>query len=384
MDASLNLAKQIVSIGRGTFAALVLSLLASNIFAADVLPKDGGIWKDDKGVHINAHGGGVLFAEGRYWWFGEHKVAGEAGNKAMVGIHAYSSTDLTNWKDEGIALKVEDDEKSDIRRGFVLERPKVVKAPATGKYVMYFHNEKGTHYTLAAVGIAIADRPAGPYRYVKTVHPNVGQNPLNARPEELTPEVFAASEKVGYISTGPSEEGRKAHLWQGKVKSGQDCRDMTLFQDDDGKTYHVFSSEFNSTLHISELTPDCLDYTDRWVRIAEKNWTEAPALFKRNGWYYLLGSGCTGWKPNAAHAYRAKNIFGPWERLDNPCIGTNPANGLGPEKTWGGQSACVFKVEGKDEYIAMFDVWSPKNAIDGRYIWRRIHFTDDSKFVIPW
>ena len=68
-------------------------------------PKE--IWKDNNGVHINAHGGGVLFNEGKYYWFGEHKIAGPKGNKAHVGVHCYSSTDLYNWKDEGIALHVD-------------------------------------------------------------------------------------------------------------------------------------------------------------------------------------------------------------------------------------------------------------------------------------
>ena len=34
-----------------------------------------------------------------------HKVEGDAGNRAQVGVHCYSSRDLYNWKDEGIALK---------------------------------------------------------------------------------------------------------------------------------------------------------------------------------------------------------------------------------------------------------------------------------------
>ena len=119
------------------------AMVAGMACGADVLrPQDGGLWPDDKGVHVNAHGGGVLFAEGRYWWFGEHKVAGTLGNTAQVGVHAYSSEDLANWKDEGIALSVIDDPKSDIFKGCILERPKVVRMPATGKYVMYFHLEK--------------------------------------------------------------------------------------------------------------------------------------------------------------------------------------------------------------------------------------------------
>jgi hypothetical protein len=54
----------------------------------------GELWPDDKSVHINAHGGGMLYQKGIYYWFGEHKIAGGAGNRAMVGVHCYSSKDL--------------------------------------------------------------------------------------------------------------------------------------------------------------------------------------------------------------------------------------------------------------------------------------------------
>ena len=42
----------------------------------------GQIWPDNHGIHINAHGGGVLFHSGIYYWFGEHKIQGDAGNDA--------------------------------------------------------------------------------------------------------------------------------------------------------------------------------------------------------------------------------------------------------------------------------------------------------------
>ena len=71
--------------------------------------RPGEIWPDDHGNPINAHGGGVLPYEGIYYWFGEHKIAGTAGNFAQVGAHVYSSTDLYNWKDEGIAPRISED-----------------------------------------------------------------------------------------------------------------------------------------------------------------------------------------------------------------------------------------------------------------------------------
>lgn len=44
-------------------------------------------------------------------------------------------------------------------------------------------------------------------------------------------------------------------------------RDMTLFVDDDGKAYHIYSSEENLTLHIAELTDDYLGHSGRYIRI---------------------------------------------------------------------------------------------------------------------
>ena len=150
------------------------------VSSAPVSFKPGAIWKDDQGVHINAHGGGVIFHEGTYYWFGEHKVAGHAGNRAQVGVHVYSSKDLTNWKDEGIALEVSDDPQSDIAKGCILERPKVIYNAKTKKFVMWFHLElKGQGYNAARSGIALSDTPAGPCTFVRSIVRKSGHWPLN-------------------------------------------------------------------------------------------------------------------------------------------------------------------------------------------------------------
>ena len=61
----------------------------------------------------------------------------------------------------------------------------------------------------------------------------------------------------------------------------------------------------------------------------------------------------------------------------------NPANGLGPEKTWGGQSTFVLRVESEpDRFIAMFDVWNPDNQLDSRYIWLPVTFAGDALEIV--
>jgi len=348
--------------------------------------KPGELWPDDQGVHINAHGGGVLYHDGSYYWFGEHKVAGEAGNRAQVGVHVYSSMDLTNWKDEGIALQVSDDPNSDIVKGCIIERPKVIYNVTTKKFVMWFHLElKGKGYDAARSGIAISDTPVGPYTYIRSIRPNAGHWPLNVTPAEKDAASIERTQKENEaFSGGPSPKHAQFNILGSHFEGGQMARDMNLFVDDDGKAYHIYSSEHNSTLHISLLTEDYLDHTGTYTRNFPFRWMEAPAVFKREGKYYLIASGCTGWAPNAARAAVASSILGPWKELGNPCVGINPQNQLGPEKTFGGQSTCVFPVIGKkDAYIAMFDIWRPEDAIDGRYVWLPVSF-NDGNLQVEW
>ena len=52
------------------FTILVLMLFSCvSIFAQ--APMDGGIWKDNTGKHINAHGGNIFNYKGTYYWYGE-------------------------------------------------------------------------------------------------------------------------------------------------------------------------------------------------------------------------------------------------------------------------------------------------------------------------
>ena len=124
----------------------------------------GKVWLDNNGRLINAHGGGILYHNGTYYWFGEHK--GERSNSAWVGVTCYSSTDLYNWKDEGVALSVSKDQDSPIVEGCIIERPKVIFNEKTQKFVMYFHLElRNRGYDAANVGVAVSDNPTGPYRF---------------------------------------------------------------------------------------------------------------------------------------------------------------------------------------------------------------------------
>lgn len=341
------------------FAALAFF---SHARAADQFTP-GAIWPDDKGVHINAHGGGILFHEGVYYWFGEHKIAGPRGNSAQVGVSCYSSTTLYDWKNEGIALAVEEDRRSEITRGCIIERPKVVFNPRTKKFVMWFHLEhRGKGYSTASAAVAVADKVTGPYRFYKSHRPNKGEWPIGYDPKTAKDDMVKLLER--------------------DRAKGQMSRDMTIFVDPDGRAFHIGAAEENYTLHVSLLTPDYLDFTGKFSRVAPGGHNEAPAVCKHDGKYWLITSGCTGWAPNEARSFVADSMAGPWKPLGNPCQGPNPNGGMGPEKTWGGQSTYILPVQGKPgAFIAMFDVWRPDNPIDGRYLWLPVHFENNRILV---
>lgn len=337
----------------------------------------GEVWLDNNNVHINAHGGGILHHNGVYYWFGEHKTEGDAGNRANVGVHCYSSTDLYNWKDEGIALAVEPEgSNSPIEKGCVLERPKVIYNAKTNKFVMWFHLElKNQGYRAALSGVAVSDKVTGPYKFIEAKRTNAGVWPINVT-DQLKNGSFV--NKQGFGGSKLPDEVDKVNVLKRDFEVGQMARDMNLFVDDDGRAYHFYASEENSTLHISLLNDEYTAHTGTYSRQFKGRFMEAPAMFKHEGKYYLMMSGCTGWAPNAARSAVADSILGEWTELGNPCVDADSAT------TYHSQSTYILPMPGhKDQYIYMGDRWTPKDAIDGRYIWLPITFKD-GKFSVHW
>ncbi len=357
------------------FFSLLLFMVATTL-KADNTVKPGQIWPDTDGKHINAHGGGILLHEGTYYWFGEHKA--ERTSAAMVGVTCYSSTDLVNWQNRGVALSVSEEKGADIERGCVIERPKVIYCPTTRKFVMWFHLELRHHgYDAARFGVAVSDKPEGPYEYLYSGRANAGH----------WPQEFDAStiEQARQLDMKDYEEWWTPR-WIRAVKrglfvnrdfeGGQMSRDMTLFVDTDGTAYHIFSSEDNLTIHIAELTPDYQHHTGRYTRLSPAGHNEAPSIFCHEGTYWMITSGCTGWDPNEARMFSAPSIWGPWVQHPNPCVGPNA------EKTFGGQSTFILPL-GDGRFIFMADMWRPRHPIDARYIWLPITFSN-GKPLIQW
>jgi hypothetical protein len=335
----------------------------------------GATWLDTDDKQINAHGGGFLFFNDTYYWFGEHKGSGKLGSKAQVGVRVYASKDLHQWKNEGVALSVTNDTLSKLQKGCVVERPKVIYNEKTQKFVMWFHHElKDQGYKAALTGVAIADKVTGPYKYLDSDRIHAGVLPQNYSKEQ-----FLNTKKI--IS-------RKEENWKDKViqggyfvrdfEGGQMSRDMTLFVDEDQTAYHIASSEENNTLLISKLSDEYTAFTNQYVRVLPGGRNEAPAIFKTKGKYFMFSSGLSGWKPNAGKLSMADSMMGEWTPLENPCVGTNQEK----ESTFWSQSTYIIPVQGKKEaFIFAADRWNPENLMDSHYVWLPIKFNNNIPFI---
>src|SRR5437763_1271580 len=119
----------------GGVLSLSLCLVTNAMADGPQVIQSGEIWPDDRGQHIQAHGGGIIKHGDSYYWFGEDRSRDLARDKRFVAC--YSSTDLAHWKFRNRAVALADPEN--LGPGWVLERPKVFYNALSNKFVMYAH-----------------------------------------------------------------------------------------------------------------------------------------------------------------------------------------------------------------------------------------------------
>ncbi len=319
----------------------ILASLATNAQSNNPSFKPGKQWLDTEGMPIEAHGGGILLVSDTYYWYGENHALGE-GNK--TGINCYSSTNLYNWKNEGIVLPKES-LPIQFQDSGVCERPKVLYNSKTKKFIMWFHLD-ANQYTVAMAGVAVADSANGKFTFLGYKRPV--QYDYGYKKEQRVP-------------------GTNSH----EKEWGNTFRDMALFLDDDGRAYIIYSSEELATLYCVRLNDEFTDIEmpaikgKTWQRIVENKFREAPAPFKHNGKYYIISSGTSGWDPNQSEIAVADHIFGPWKTIGNPCMGAES------ETTFRSQSTFILPVPGKAKgsFIYMGDRWIGSQLEKSTYVW---------------
>jgi hypothetical protein len=292
----------------GILAAAAFLLTSIRAVAAPQTIKPGELWPDDRGQHVQAHGGGIIKLGDTYYWFGEDRSQGLDRSKRFVSC--YASTDLALWTFRSQVLKLGDPENFGPRR--VVERPKVFFNTKTRTYVMYMHIDDGA-YKVARVGVATCDKVDGDYTYLRSF-----------RPLE------------------------------------HESRDLGQFIDDDGRAYLIFEDR-PFGFRIAQLSEDYLTVEKEVCLIKEH--MEGGALVHYNGLYYVIGSALTGWNPNPNKYATASHLEGPWSEFKDIAP---------PEtKTYGAQSTMMLKVVGSKatSVIFMGDIWKPRTQWDSRYLW---------------
>lgn len=232
---------------------------------------------------------------------------------------------------------------------------------------MWFHHElKDQGYKAALTGVAVSNKVTGPYKYINSIrlHPKVWAK--NFTKEQQQKAAFAPIEEIKQ-----KQKGIDGNNTFRDFEKGQMSRDMTLYVDDDEQGYHITASEDNQTLLISKLSDDYLSMTNEYVRVFPGEANEAPAIFKKNGKYFMFSSYTTGWSPNPGRLSVSDNMMYGWKALENPCRGTEEEN----KTTFLSQSTYIIPVKGKkDAFIFVGDRWIPDDLMDSRYIWLPVQF----------
>ncbi|WP_181794746.1 RICIN domain-containing protein [Streptomyces sp. WELS2] len=299
---------------------------AGSAQAAPAAIANGTQFTDTSGDPVHAHGGGVIEVGGYYYWFGEDRNS----DNTFRSVDAYRSSDLRNWEFRGRVLTRSS--AAELSTAYI-ERPKVVYNAATGKFVMWMHKENGTDYSEARAAVAVSDTVDGTYTYRGSFRP-LGQ----------------------YMS-----------------------RDLTTYVDTDGTAYMVSAANENRDLHIYRLTADYTGIAGLVANPWPGGHREAPALFKRDGVYFMLTSGATGWNPNQQQYATAASPAGPWTSW----------KAVGDATAYGSQTAYVLPVQGTSgtSYLYLGDRWGDSfggKVNDSRYVWLPLAFPTATSMTMSW
>lgn len=293
---------------------------------------------DINGNIVNAHDG-TYQRFGSYWYYhgvayglckepprrGCDQTPDHCGFKNNHNVSIWRSTNLSSgsWEFIGLAAQCQL-----IPGCKILYRPNLVYNPTTKLYVLF------VNYVT--------------YGYSSTISPN-DTNASNIKKNNI--HNYRNSKSNGYagyaVLTSPSPEGpfkltnpqvNITRLCPGPVakppcgKAQGGAGDYTLFVDDDGTGYLVYSAQYY--MSIEQLTPDFLwstGHNGTWQNgpfsnsVAPDYFVEAPVMFKRKGIYYILYGHCCCfcYQGSGILVLTASSPMGPWNKQtggDRACL----------------------------------------------------------------
>ncbi|MBB5801863.1 hypothetical protein F4560_001631 [Saccharothrix ecbatanensis] len=219
-------------------------------------------WNDTSGNPIYSQGGGVFKFGDTYYWYGVHYRGAESyranptrkydGEVSVVSIPVYSSKDLVNWKFENRV--------------------------ATRSTAIHNGNTLASTGWLGRLGVAYNENTG---KYVLAVQAYVGGAHGVLLLQGNTP---TSNFTYGYF--------------QGQVVNSPTTGtgDQTVFTDDDGKDYLIFSNrEGRSRGFVSKFRESDSLRIEPGVEIRRGDGREGNAMFKLDGKYYHAASALHGW-----------------------------------------------------------------------------------------
>lgn len=205
----------------------------------------------------------LVYKDKVYLYAGHDEAPNDFNFYKMNEWLVYSSSDMVNWQEHPVPLKVTDFAwaKSDAWAAQVIER--------NGKFYWYVTVEHGT-INGRAIGIAVSDSPTGPFK-----------------------------DALGKALITNDMTTQTSITW--------DDIDPTVMIDDDGQAYIFWG---NTVCHYTKLKANMTELDGPIQTIILPNFTEAPWIHKHKNWYYL--SYAYQFPEKIAYAM-SKSINGPWE-----------------------------------------------------------------------
>lgn len=135
------------------------------------------------GAHFVPDSEARVMPDGRLYVYGSYDVSGRMSYCSDV-LHVFSTSDLINWVDHGIAFSVKDIPWADA--GSILYAPDCIHR--NGKYYLYFCLSDNTE------GVAVSDFPYGPFQNAALIGVASGDG--------IDPAIFIDDDKTPYYYWG--------------------------------------------------------------------------------------------------------------------------------------------------------------------------------------
>jgi beta-xylosidase len=228
-------------------------------------------------------------------------------------LTAFSSSDLTSWKYEGIVLNLPRDTRWASGNAWA---PAIIERQEGDRfrYYLYYSGETGHG---KAIGVAVADSPVGPF--VDSGKPIVDQRPAG-------------------------------------VKGGQQI-DVDVFQDPRSGRYYLYwgngymaGAELNDDL--CSIKPESVTVlTPKGGTLSDYAFREGTYVFYRKGIYYFLWSVDDTGSPNYHVAYgTSDNPLGPIQVAANPIVLIQDPS----QEIYGPAHNSVLQVPGTDDWYIVY------------------------------